>query len=133
MIESERQALKNDLFNEIPHGLALTGRVRDWGEGRLPVSCTVFHVEDSMEGDNGIEASWIFTSHALRNAAGCAIDLNSLRPSGTTNDKVLSLLVLLVLCLFTLVLMKLFVEVGFLKMGLLLFILTTITLTLWLF
>lgn len=87
MIESERQALKNDLFNEIPPGLALTGRVRDWGEGRLPVSCTVFHVEDSMEGDNGIEASWIFTSHALRNAAGCAIDLNSLRPSGTTNDK----------------------------------------------
>jgi len=119
MIESERQALKNDLFNEIPHGLALTGRVRDWGEGRLPVSCTVFHVEDSMEGDNGIEASWIFTSHALRLVL--------------LTIKVLSLLVLLVLCLFTLDLMKLFVEVGFLKMGLLLFILTMTTLTLWLF
>lgn len=87
MIESERQAKKNALFNEIPHGLAITGRVRDWGEGRLPVSCTVFHVEDSMEGNNGIEASWIFTSHALRNAAGCAIDLSALRPSGITNDK----------------------------------------------
>jgi hypothetical protein len=40
-----------------------------------------------MEGDNGIEASWRFASHALRYGAGCAIHLSKLRPAGTTNDK----------------------------------------------
>ena len=67
-----------------------TGRVQSWidnPESRLPVSCTVFVVEDSMEGPNGIEASWKFASHALRNGAGCAIHLSKLRPKGTESKK----------------------------------------------
>ena len=51
--------------------ISRTGRVQSWldnPESRLPVSCTVFVVEDSMEGPEGIEASWRFASHALRNA-----------------------------------------------------------------
>lgn len=70
--------------------LARTGRVQDWidnPESRLPVSCTVFQVDDSIEGPEGIEASWRFASHALRNAAGVAIHLQKLRPSGTDNGK----------------------------------------------
>ena len=38
--------------------IARTGRVQNWmdnPEGRLPVSCTVFVVQDSMEGEDGIE------------------------------------------------------------------------------
>lgn len=75
---------------EIPKKLAVTGRVKDWlknPESRLPVSCTVMSVEDSMEGDNGIESSWMFASKALRNAAGVAIDLSKLRSNGTENGK----------------------------------------------
>ena len=48
--------------------ISRTGRVQSWIDdptSRLPVSCTTFVVEDSMEGDNGIEASWRFASHAL--------------------------------------------------------------------
>ena len=70
--------------------ISRTGRVESWIEdptSRLPVSCTTFVVEDTMEGDNGIEASWRFASHALRFGAGCAIHLSKLRPAGTTNDK----------------------------------------------
>jgi len=70
--------------------ISRTGRVESWIEdptSRLPVSCTTFVVEDSMEGPNGIEASWRFASHALRYGAGCAIHLSKLRPAGTTNDK----------------------------------------------
>ena len=70
--------------------ISRTGRVESWIEdptSRLPVSCTTFVVEDSMEGDNGIEASWRFASHALRYGAGCAIHLSKLRPAGHTNDK----------------------------------------------
>ena len=78
----------NDLF---PHPLvARTGRIDNWiknPEGRLPVSCTVFVVEDSIEGDNGIEASWRFVSHALRFGAGVAVHLSKIRPAGHTNDK----------------------------------------------
>jgi hypothetical protein len=40
-----------------------------------------------MEGPNGIEASWRFASHALRNGAGCAIHLSKLRPKGTVSTK----------------------------------------------
>ena len=40
-----------------------------------------------MEGPNGIEASWRFASHALRNGAGCAIHLSKLRPKGTESTK----------------------------------------------
>ena len=46
--------------------IARTGRVQSWIDdpsSRLPVSCTVFVVEDSMEGRNGIEASWRFVTH----------------------------------------------------------------------
>ena len=70
--------------------ISRTGRVQSWldnPESRLPVSCTVFVVEDSMEGDNGIEASWRFASHALRNGAGCAIHLSKLRPKGDDNGR----------------------------------------------
>ena len=78
----------NDLF---PHPLiARTGRIDSWiknPDGRLPVSCTVFVVEDSIEGDNGIEASWRFVSHALRFGAGVAVHLSKIRPNGHTNEK----------------------------------------------
>ena len=70
--------------------IARTGRVQSWldnPESKLPVSCTVFVVEDTMEGINGIEASWRFVSHALRNAAGVAVHLSKLRPRGTENGK----------------------------------------------
>ena len=73
-----------------PDVISRTGRVQTWldnPEGRLPVSCTVFVVEDSMEGPNGIEASWRFASHALRYGAGCAIHLSNLRPKGEHNGK----------------------------------------------
>ena len=68
--------------------IARTGRVQNWIDdptSRLPVSCTVFVVEDSMEGEDGIEASWRFVSHALRYGAGVAVHLSKLRPSGTDN------------------------------------------------
>jgi len=70
--------------------IARTGRVQSWIENpttRLPVSCTVFVVEDSMEGTDGIEASWRFVSHALRYGAGVAVHLSELRPSGTKTIK----------------------------------------------
>jgi hypothetical protein len=56
-------------------------------ESRLPVSCTVFVVDDSMEGPEGIEASWRFVSHALRHGAGCAVHLSKLRPKGHENGR----------------------------------------------
>jgi len=40
-----------------------------------------------MEGPEGIEASWRFVSHALRNAAGVAVHLSKLRPRGTITQK----------------------------------------------
>jgi hypothetical protein len=67
-----------------------TGRVQSWidnPDSRLPVSCTVFVVEDSMEGPDGIEASWRFVSHALRNGAGVAVHLSNLRPEGDDNGR----------------------------------------------
>ena len=70
--------------------IARTGRVQNWIDdpaSRLPVSCTVFVVEDSMEGPNGIEASWRFVSHALRYGAGVAVHLSKLRGQGTDNGK----------------------------------------------
>ena len=68
--------------------IARTGRVQNWIDdqnSRLPVSCTVFVVEDSMEGPDGIEASWRFVSHALRYGAGVAIHLSKIRSAGTDN------------------------------------------------
>jgi len=70
--------------------IARTGRIESWmndPEGRLPVSCAVMVVEDSMEGRNGIEASWRFTSHGLRNGAGVAIHLSKLRGRNHQNGK----------------------------------------------
>jgi hypothetical protein len=70
--------------------VARTGRVESWMEdpqGRLPVSCAVIVVEDSMEGKDGIEASWRFVSHGLRNGAGVAVHLSKLRPKGEENGK----------------------------------------------
>ena len=70
--------------------IARTGRVQNWIDNpsqRLPASCTVFVVQDSIEGPDGIEASWDFVSHALRYGAGCAVHLSNLRPNGTENDK----------------------------------------------
>ena len=73
-----------------PNIIARTGRVQSWIDNptsRLPVSCTIFNVEDSMEGPNGIEASWRFVSHALRFGAGVAVHLSKLRPAGTETNK----------------------------------------------
>ena len=70
--------------------IARTGRVQAWidnPQSRLPVSCTVFVVEDSMEGSDGIEQSWRFVSHALRYGAGVAVHLSKLRPKGTRTNK----------------------------------------------
>ena len=70
--------------------ISRTGRVQSWmdePDGRLPVSCTVFLVQDSMEGDDGIEASWRYVSHGLRNGAGVAVHLSELRPKGQDNGK----------------------------------------------
>jgi len=70
--------------------IARTGRVQNWIDdpnSRLPVSCTVFVVEDTMEGPNGIEASWRFVSHALRYGAGVAVHLSKLRSKGSENGK----------------------------------------------
>ena len=77
-------------LNIEPNKIARTGRVQQWIDNpnsRLPVSCTVFVVEDSMEGPNGIEASWRFVSHALRFGAGVAVHLSKLRPKGTETNK----------------------------------------------
>ena len=76
--------------NTEPNIIARTGRVQSWIDNptsRLPVSCTIFVVEDSMEGPNGIEASWRFVSHALRFGAGVAVHLSDLRPAGTKTNK----------------------------------------------
>ena len=70
--------------------IARTGRVQQWIDNptsRLPVSCTIFNVDDSMEGPNGIEQSWRFVSHALRFGAGVAVHLSDLRPKGTETNK----------------------------------------------
>ena len=70
--------------------ISRTGRVQSWldnPESRLPVSCTVFVVEDSMEGTDGIEASWRYVSHGLRFGAGVAVHLSKLRPNGSENGK----------------------------------------------
>tara|TARA_X000001382_G_scaffold109049_1_gene85151 strand:+ start:840 stop:2267 length:1428 start_codon:yes stop_codon:yes gene_type:complete len=70
--------------------IARTGRVQNWIDdptSRLPVSCTVFVVEDSMEGRNGIEASWRYVSHGLRFGAGVAVHLSKLRAAGEDNGK----------------------------------------------
>ena len=73
-----------------PSLISRTGRVQNWidnPDGRLPISCTIFSVDDSMTGPEGIEASWRFCSTALRFGAGVAVHLSKLRPKGHTNTK----------------------------------------------
>ena len=75
---------------QVPKYLSVTGRIEDWlknPESRLPVSCTVLEVQDSMEGRDGIEDSWLFTSKALRYAAGVALELSNIRPKGLSNGR----------------------------------------------
>jgi len=71
--------------------IARTGRVQGWIDdptSRLPVSCTVINVDDSMDyGEDSIEKSWRFVSHALRYGAGVAVHLSQVRPRGTENGK----------------------------------------------
>lgn len=70
--------------------IARTGRVQNWMDdpsSRLPVSCTIFKPTDSMEGSDGLEASWRFVSHALRFGAGVAVHLSNLRQAGHDNGK----------------------------------------------
>tara|TARA_B100000519_G_scaffold103218_1_gene89477 strand:- start:1007 stop:2425 length:1419 start_codon:yes stop_codon:yes gene_type:complete len=70
--------------------IARTGRVQNWIDdpnSRLPVSCTIFKPTDSMEGSDGLEASWRFVSHALRFGAGVAVHLSNLRQAGHDNGK----------------------------------------------
>jgi len=42
-----------------------------------------------MEGPEGIEASWRFVSHALRNGAGVAVHLSKLRARGQRMERAL--------------------------------------------
>ena len=68
-----------------PSLISRTGRVQSWLDdptSRLPVSCTVFEVQNEMETSDGIEASWRFCSYALRHGAGVAIHLSNLDPAG---------------------------------------------------
>jgi LAGLIDADG-like domain/Ribonucleotide reductase, barrel domain len=86
----DKQQTKVKLTMKKPKNISITGRVSDWmknPDSRLPVSCTVFDVKDSMEGRDGIEQSWVFTSGALRYGAGVAINLSNLRSKGSTNTK----------------------------------------------
>jgi len=75
--------------------IARTGRVQSWidnPDSRLPVSCTVFVVDDTMEGAEGIEQSWRYVSFALRHGAGVAVHLSNLREKGHENGRGLQLL-----------------------------------------
>ena len=70
--------------------ISRTGRVQSWMDdptSRLPVSCTVFVVQDSMEGPDGLESSWRYVSFGLRHGAGVAVHLSELRPKGAENGK----------------------------------------------
>ncbi len=79
------------MTQDISQLIARTGRVQGWIDdptSRLPVSCTVINVMDSMdEGRDSIENSWRFVSHALRYGAGVAVHLSEIRPRGTENGK----------------------------------------------
>ena len=78
------------MTTQVPNKIARTGRVQSWLDdptSRYPVSCTVFVVDDTMEGPNGIEASWRFVSHALRYGAGVSVHLSQLRPRDSDNGR----------------------------------------------
>lgn len=90
-VTAQKKHLKNLLARD--SRIAVVGRVESWltesqpSNSRYPVSCTQVAVEDSMEGPDGIEFSWAYTSKALRFGAGVAIDLSRLRPYGHDNGK----------------------------------------------
>lgn len=87
-IEYIKQDIKNTIA--LNPGIAVVGRIESWlnnSESRYPVSCTVFEIEDSMEGPNGIEESWLFGSKALRYGAGVAFDLSKIRGKGSENGR----------------------------------------------
>ena len=72
-----------------PSLISRTGRVQSWIDdptSRLPVSCTVFEVQNEMDTADGIEASWRFCSYALRHGAGVAIHLSNLDPAGHVRE-----------------------------------------------
>lgn len=101
----------SEVLFQAPENIAVTGRISSWLSDvkeyqsstsfidrlkdsiynkkkyrRLPVSCTVYVVDDNMDETlASIEQSWLFTSHGLRNAAGISIHLSNLRPEGTTS------------------------------------------------
>lgn len=84
----KRLMTKTQIDIQVPPHISAVGRVLDWlkdPHSRFPVSCTVLAVQDSMEGEDGIEESWLFASKALRNAAGVTIDLSQLRAKGADN------------------------------------------------
>lgn len=66
------------------------GRVADWladSDYRYPISCTILEVQDTMEGEDGIEFAWKYVSKSLRYAAGVVVDLSRLRPAGSVIGK----------------------------------------------
>ncbi len=70
--------------------ISRTGRVQSWldnPESRLPVSCTVFVVQDSMEGPDGLEKSWRYVSFGPTSWSRSCGPLVGLRPKGTENGK----------------------------------------------
>ena len=69
-------------LGQVVSSLGLTTQLPDY-----QLVARSFVVEDSMEGPNGIEASWRFVSHALRFGAGVAVHLSKIRPSRTDNGK----------------------------------------------
>ena len=77
--------------------ISRTGRVQQWldnPESRLPVSCTVFVVEDSMEGENGIEqAGDSYLTHSAMEQELRSIYLSSV-PKEQKTAEVLQLLAL---------------------------------------
>lgn len=90
MIDVSERKAKLRAMLDTDKTLAVVGRIATWlenSESRFPVSCTVLQVEDSMEGENGIEYSWLYVSKGLRYAAGVAVDVSKLRPAGTDNGK----------------------------------------------
>lgn len=90
--QSKIEKVKSELLELLKANpeIEVVGRILNWlanPESRYPVSCTMMVVEDSMEGKDGIEESWLFTSKALRYGAGVSLYLGKLRPIGNDNGK----------------------------------------------
>lgn len=64
---------------QVPRATLVVGRIKNFlrcPEKLLPVSCTVYVIEDNFENDNILD-SFLFTSKALRTGAGVAIHLHA--------------------------------------------------------